>query len=364
MNQSLKAALLANRHQPIFFEGSLYTNSDLLPLEQEFIFRRTWLYIGTAISEPGVQVIEVAGSSILLVRTADGSLKAFYNVCPHRASPLCTRSEVGVKQLVCPYHAWVFSLEGKLTGTPAKERFPERFRLEDFSLKSLRCEQWQGFTFVCFDDQAPPLLEFLGEIPTSLGEHRTDKTELLVKKSYHVACNWKTFHDNTLCDYHLPMVHPDTLHPVQGPVRFYEHHFCEYVNLLYTPTTPQWREQHSALEHLSDRARFGFFTYGIFPHLHLVALPHGVIAWIRIDPLTVDTCQVNFEIYGIPGISPEAADLEQGFNATAQEDIAITQGVQTGYASGVYTPGIANGLEERILHQQRLIRRFLLAGLL
>ncbi|MCU0534648.1 MAG: aromatic ring-hydroxylating dioxygenase subunit alpha [Hydrococcus sp. Prado102] len=362
MKENLKAALLANAQEPIFFDRILYCDRDLLPLEQEYIFRRTWLYIGdsASLSTGDVLVTEAAGSSILIVRSQDGKVKAFHNVCPHRASLLCANGIQQVKQFVCPYHAWVFNLEGQLIGTPHQEGLPNIFRFEDYSLKPLRCEQWQGFIFVSFSDNVPPLLEYLGDIPASLGRHRTDATKLFVKKHYRVACNWKNFHDNTLCDYHLRAVHPKTLHPIQGPVHLYEHHFSEYVNLLYTPTTPQWREENQVLEHLTGRIRIGNFTYGIFPNLHLVALPNGMLGWLRIDPITVDTCQVNLEVYGIPGITEEPAELEAGFDATTCEDIAITEGVQRGYASGAYTPGIAHRLESRILHHQRLIRRFLL----
>ena len=361
-----KTTLLTQHQQQRFFEASLYTDSDLLPQEQQHIFRQTWLYVGDAscLSEPGtVLVCEVAGCSLLIVRNHDGSLNAFHNICPHRASLLC--AEPGIHQLkrfVCPYHAWVYSLDGQLLGTPAQEQFPESFRLEDFPLKSVRCQQWEGFLFVCLNPHAPPLQQFLGNIPASISGYRTEATKLLVKKQYEVACNWKVYHDNTLCDYHVPFVHRNTLNVVQGPVRFYEHYFDKYVNLLYTPTTKHWREENPVLEHLGERCRYGFFTYGIFPNLHLLAMPNGVLAWIRIDSLTVNTCQVNLEIYGIPGFSPSETVLEKEFEAFMREDMEITEGVQQGYESGAYTPGVANGLEARIIHQQQLIHRFLWSG--
>ena len=90
------------------------------------------------------------------------------------------------------------------------------------------------------------------------------------------------------------------------------------------------------MAHLPERNRESFFTYGIFPNLHLLAFPNGVIAWIRIDPLTVDTCCVPLEIYGIPGFSPGVAELLTEFEAFMAEDMQITAGVQKGYASGAY----------------------------
>jgi phenylpropionate dioxygenase-like ring-hydroxylating dioxygenase large terminal subunit len=234
--------------------------------------------------------------------------------------------------------------------------------LEDFSLKPVRVEQWNGFIFVSLDEAVPPLTEFLDPMPHDLQGYRTPTSTRLLRQQYVVKCNWKNFHDNTLCDYHVAIAHRTTLSPLQGPVRLYEHHFGKYVNLLYTPTPMDWRSRHRTLEHLGDRVRYGFFTYGIFPNLHSFALPNGICGWIRIDPITVETCQLTVDVYGVPGVSPDSDTLERDFGETTQEDIVLTEGVQRGYASGVYTAGVANGLEARILHQQRLIREWLQRG--
>jgi len=348
-----------------FFPANLYTDPELLPLEKRNIFRKTWLYVGDIKQLFDVNnnlfVTEIADASILLIKKSQTMVQAYYNVCPHRAALLCPNlGKQSQKKLVCPYHAWVYDLEGHLMGTPAKDRFPEDFSFADYPLKSIRCEQWEGFIFICFDEAAPPLPEFLGEIPNTIQGYRQPETKQLVQQTYEVACNWKVYHDNTLCDYHVPIVHRETLNKIQGSVRYYEHYFDEYVNLLYTPITEPWRSEHPILETIpSQKARYGFFTYGIFPNLHFLALPDGVLAWIRIDPLQVDTCQVQLEIYGIPNVSPPAEQLSQGFTTFMKEDMAVTELVQKGYASGGYEPGIANQLEDRILHQQALIQRFL-----
>ena len=360
MKHHLDIALKKNAPEE-FFSADVYTNIELLSLEKKLIFKRNWLYVGDRkqlFQENNVFVAEICNTSVLLVKTSQNSIQAYYNVCPHRASLLC--SELGqhsLKQFVCPYHAWVYNLEGKLVGTPAKNQFPETFSLEDYPLKPIRCEQWEGFIFICFDDTAPPLATFLDAIPKQIQGYRQPETKQLVQKQYEVACNWKVYHDNTLCDYHVPVVHRETLNKVQGPVRYYQHYFYPYVNLLYTPITKEWQDNNPLLDTIpSEEARYGFFTYGIFPNLHLLALPNGVLAWIRIDPQTVNTCQVHLEIYGIPNFSPTSEQLQEEFEAFMKEDMEVTELVQKGYESGGYEPGIANQLEDRILHQQRLIR--------
>lgn len=346
-----------------FFPARVYTDPELLSLEKDCIFRKTWLYVGereALFQETNVFVTEIADSSILLIKTEKDSVKAYYNVCPHRASLLCPEGQHSLNKLVCPYHAWVYNLEGELIGTPNKDRFPEDFALEDYPLKSIRCEQWEGFIFISFAETILPLKDFLGDIPKTIQGYRLPETKQLVKQTYQVACNWKVYHDNTLCDYHVPVVHRDTLNKLQGSVRHYQHFFNQYVNLLYTPTTQNWRDNNPILDTIpTEKARYGFFTYGIFPNLHFLALPNGVLAWIRIDPLTVNTCKINLEIYGIPNFSPPAETLSQEFETFMKEDMAVTEMVQKGYNSNGYEAGIANQLEDRILHQQQLIRAFL-----
>ncbi|MBE9140412.1 aromatic ring-hydroxylating dioxygenase subunit alpha [Nodosilinea sp. LEGE 07088] len=343
-----------------------YTNPRWLPIEQQAIFRRAWLYVGDGerLNQPGmVWARSVAGTPLLIVRDNDGELRAFYNVCPHRAAILSP--QVGIhscQRLVCPYHAWVYDLAGDLVGVPSQDQFPDSFQKPDFALRSVRLETWSGFMFVCFDDTAPPLAEFLGSIPEYLGRHRTAATQRLVAKQYTVGCNWKNYHDNTLCDYHVAIAHRTTLNPIQGPIRRYRHQLETFVNLLYTPITADWQAENSVLPTLQGRSREGFFTYGIYPNLHLLGLPNGLLIWLRIEPLAAASCQVALEIYGDPEYCPPAETLLTDFEAFMQEDMVITESVQQGYASGVYTPGPVNGLEARIIHQQQLIWKALTAA--
>jgi phenylpropionate dioxygenase-like ring-hydroxylating dioxygenase large terminal subunit len=337
-----------------------------MPLEQAHIFTQTWLYAGDSahLSVGQVWVKRIAGHPLVITCVAPGQFQAFHNVCPHRAAELCPTLGIHTqKHLVCPYHAWVYSLDGTLVGTPAREQFTAAFNPQAYGLKSVRIESWSGFLFVCLGETAPPLEEFLGSIPRQLGQHRTPTTRMLLTQSRQVACNWKNYHDNTLCDYHVAIAHRHTLHRVQGPVKLYQHQLEPYVNLLYTPVPQSWQVTHPIRPDLPELSRQGFLTYGIFPNLHLLGLPNGLLAWIQIDPLTVETCQVSLEIFGDPALSPPGATLKADFEAFMAEDMALTESVQRGYASGAYQPGPVNGLEVRIAHQQHLILAALNEGL-
>lgn len=355
-----------NRPHPLleqtFLPARAYTDPSLLPIEQEKILRRTWQYVGDGAQlQPGmVLATTVAGLSILISCDRQGQLHGFHNVCPHRASPFYREEGIqSCKHIVCPYHGWTYDLSGTLVGTPAKSRFPEGFNGSNFPLQAIRVEEWNGFLFASLDGDIPPLKDFLYPIPVEMNGYRQANTQRLAQQQYTIRCNWKNFHDNTLCDYHVAIAHRHTLHTLQGPIQHYEHHFWEYVNLLYSPTPQGWRNQNPVLPHLPERNRVGFYTYGIFPNLHFTALPNSVIGWIRIDPLTVESCRVTIDIFGIPEMVDSVEELAQAFKATTEEDVALTEGVQQGYQSGVYQAGIANGLEKRIIHHQKLYRHYL-----
>lgn len=337
-----------------------YTNPAWLPVEKTHIFQRTWLYIGDSaqLTVGQVWVRQVVDQPVVITCTAPGEFKAFHNVCPHRGSLLCNEPGLHTqKHLVCPYHAWVYDLAGNWVGAPSQQRFSDSFKPKDYQLQPLRLESWCGFLFLCFTDDVPPLHTFLGSIPTHLGHHRRDETRLLLSQRKTVACNWKNFHDNTLCDYHVAIAHRHTLHKLQGPIKHYEHRLERYTNLLRTPIPSSW--QSAVLPDLPELGRTSFLTYGIFPNVHLLGFPDGLLAWLYIEPLTANTCELRSDVYGIPHQSPPLETLKTDFDAFMAEDIALTESVQKGYASGVYKPGPVNQLEARIVHQQRLILDFL-----
>ena len=356
-------SLAASDLSPHFLlDADYYTNPVWVAQETERIFKKNWLYVGDSDRlQPGqVWALTIAGQPIVITCLAPGEFKAFYNVCPHRAALLCAPEGIHAsKHLVCPYHAWVYDLTGHLIGVPSEHFFPTEFDRQAYPLKPIRVECWSGFLFVSFSDTASPLETYLGSITTYLGQHRRAETQHLFSQSTTVACNWKNYHDNTLCDYHVAIAHRTTLHRIQGPIKHYGHQLEDYVNVLYTPPTKQWVAENHILPDIPTFAQENFLTYGIFPNLHLLGFPDGTLAWIHIEPLTVEACEVRLEVYGIPGICLSPEILKAEFDAFMTEDVSLTESAQQGYASGQYVPGPVNALEARIVHQQQLILDYL-----
>jgi glycine betaine catabolism A len=102
--------------------GRDYHAPEVFEIERERVFARNWFSAGRAdaLAEPGdFANIDVAGESVLVVCGDDGRLRGFYNVCRHRGSRLCDEASGRLKGAVkCPYHAWAYSFEGELIGTP------------------------------------------------------------------------------------------------------------------------------------------------------------------------------------------------------------------------------------------------------
>jgi choline monooxygenase len=110
-----------------FLDPTFYTETKWLAVEQKLIFGANWIYAGSTqrLPETGSTIaIDVAGANIIITRNAAGELKAFHNVCAHRAAPLRSQAKGDRSCLVCPYHGWVYNLDGELTGLPGKKYFP------------------------------------------------------------------------------------------------------------------------------------------------------------------------------------------------------------------------------------------------
>jgi phenylpropionate dioxygenase-like ring-hydroxylating dioxygenase large terminal subunit len=342
-----------------FLHPEFYTEAQWLAIEQKLIFTANWIYAGATTRLPqagSTLTVEVAGSNIIITRTATGELKAFHNVCAHRAAPLRSNEKGDRSCLVCPYHGWVYNLDGELTGLPGKKYLPGADNLADYRLQSVRVSEWNSLIFVCLNEFAPPLEEFLGICATVMAGYPFAQMQPFLQKSVVINSNWKAYHDNSLCDYHVNVAHRDTLKVSHGLTKFYEYDMDAYVNMLLSPADDGYR---STLTNPPVPGIFNdaTYTFGIFPNMHLYALPDGTL-WIeRVDPVTIDTCRVYTEAYTLFPDVTDAPAIDVWYDQLFGEDAALAEGVQKGYGSGMYTPGVASQLECRIVHHQNVYRQ-------
>jgi choline monooxygenase len=188
---------------PFYLDPAVYAE------ERRRIFARSWQFLGLEadLAEAGDYIHrELAGFPIVAVRDEAGEVRAFHNVCRHRAGPLVEepkgRCEGG---FVCRYHGWRYALDGRLRAAvdfgPA-----EGFDPRELGLHPLKVEIWRGLVFVNAELSAEPLAGVVAPLDAALGE-RTFPSEPY-RESHPIACNWKVYVENYLEGYHVEMVHP------------------------------------------------------------------------------------------------------------------------------------------------------------
>jgi len=328
-----------------------YCDPATVALERAAIFDRGWhlLTHASRLRDAGDHVVaDCAGLPVIAVRGADGVVRAFHNVCRHRAGPIAQCDGLAAKALRCRYHGWTYTLEGQLKSAP--EMAPaEGFDVAGVRLPELAVREWQGLVFAAVDPaRAMPFEALVAGIDARIGAARGLAGHGHHRHvAYEIACNWKAYVDNYLEGYHVPHVHPALNRMLD--YRSYRTELADWHSLQWSP-----------LE--SDPALYGdgeALYYWLWPNTMLNILP-GRLQTNRVVPLAVDRCRVEFDFYypvdgdgdGIDGGGLRARrDADRAFSDEVQlEDLRICEDVQRGLASGSYVAGRLNPLRESGVH--------------
>ncbi|GAK45733.1 Rieske (2Fe-2S) domain-containing protein [Tepidicaulis marinus] len=338
-----------------------YTSKDVHALEVERVFRRHWQAVGhvSEVPEPGSYFrFDLAGEPLLIVRGADGTVRALSAVCRHRWMLL--KEDAGkAASFSCPYHKWTYALDGKLIGAPLMEG-AEGFAKENCALPSFACEIWNGLIFVNLDGTAPPLREQVAPLSLELAPWRMEEMELVGRLDFGQAYNWKVLVDNFMEAYHHFAIHPETFEThypaaityvddAQGPFAALRipHKGNEQAETLFTP-----------LPGIPDKARRSFSVFNVYPSCLFAVLADAVIFY----RLKIET-EAFFQLSIYLLVHPRSLDVEEAearkeifleaTRAVHHEDIIACEGVQKGLASGSASPGRLSHLEAAIHQHQR-----------
>jgi choline monooxygenase len=328
----------------------LYTQPATLEAEKQRIFARSWQVVGhrDQVANPGDYfTTELVGEPLLIVRSAEGNLRGFYNVCRHRAGP--PAEGCGSRKVFrCGYHGWTYGLDGSLISATEIEGV-EGFRPEDFSLVPVRLEEWFNFIFVNLDDDTRPLSESLGELPKQAGKFHFDGMKRFERRTYEMNCNWKTYVDNYLEGYHLPSVHPGlnreldynayTVEPHRGYVR----QFSPIRGAQPGDTTPR--------RYAEPRGDLTTDYFWICPNWMLNCYPDNISLNIVL-PLAPERSLAIFEWY-LPEKdhnSPAAKASVEFSDQIQVEDVRICETVQKNLRSRCYSRGRFSVKQEQGVH--------------
>ena len=181
-------------------------------VDRAAIFARTWQWVCHVeqLRDPGNYVAAtIAEQPIVIVRDQTGQLRAFYNVCKHRAHELVSGSGT-TRNLVCPYHAWTYGLDGQLKASRRADRLPD-FDAGRICLDAIQVEEFGGFIYVNLDPDADPLAQQAPDLAAEIAEWAPDVDKLTLAKrlTYRINSNWKNVIDNFLECYHCHIAHKE-----------------------------------------------------------------------------------------------------------------------------------------------------------
>jgi phenylpropionate dioxygenase-like ring-hydroxylating dioxygenase large terminal subunit len=201
-----------NPANSLSLNSSAYTDSGWYDVDQASIIRRSWQWVchSEKLFESGSYITAVIDNQpILVIRNSNKELRAFYNVCQHRAMQLL-EGEGQTNKIMCPYHAWTYDLEGQLVRAPETGHL-ENFNTADICLDKVQVEEFCGFIYVNLDPDAKPLANVSGDLAKEINHWAPDVNQLTFahRLSYEIKSNWKNVIDNFLECYHCPVAHKD-----------------------------------------------------------------------------------------------------------------------------------------------------------
>ena len=210
MSQKLNIKdLIASQKPGWSLDQRFYTEPEIYQLELDCLITQNWIFAGheSQIPSPGdFKILNVANESAIIVRSKDGSLKAFANVCRHRGSLICLEKQGSTHKFNCPYHGWIYNLDGKLI---AAHNMPNNFDKADYSLHQLSIDILCGLVFICFSDSPPSLSGAKKDLQEPMAMFDFENLKVAAQKTYPIEANWKLSIENYKECYHCATAHPD-----------------------------------------------------------------------------------------------------------------------------------------------------------
>ncbi|MBV9066062.1 MAG: aromatic ring-hydroxylating dioxygenase subunit alpha [Methylobacteriaceae bacterium] len=340
--------------------GWCYTDPDWYQRELDTIFRKEWLCVGRVEQIPArgdYFVIELTGQPLIVVRDEADQPRVHLGICRHRGA-IIAQGSGRCRTFICPYHSWTYSLRGNLIGIPGSPHplsGVEGFRNEDYGLIPIRCEIWAGFLFVTFNAEAPPLLEWLGDLPEFFADYPLEDMRWTHRDEYEIDCNWKVWLENAFENYHVATVHRDHYDP-KNP-----------QNWRFERTRGPWEAMYSKrsvvaysglpeLPGLKGDKAAGLYHIWVQPSLQII-ITSSYMKFRQYLPGGPNKLRL-YENWTFPRSTVERPDFGNivgpeyyhKYSQIIREDLLINPNVQRAMRSGAFRPG-RYSLEEYVVHR-------------
>ena len=332
-----------------------YHSEALFRLERDNVFLNHWQVAGHVndIPAPGDWLaFDILGERAVVMRGQDGEVRAFHNLCRHRGARVVDGEQGHCRgAVICPFHGWVYNLDGTLRGAPAMVR-NETFCKEDVRLPPIRVEDWRGWIMATLNPDAPPPAQALAGVDRLVGHLPMETYTEVFREEFEWATNWKVLAENFMESYHLPVCHAGTiggasdLNKMECPEgeEAFNHHWIVKNDLVPL-----------ALAHPSNTALQGddrriTWLLAIYPSL-MITLTPGYFWYLSLTPKGPGRVHVLFG----GGMSadwmadPQAAEHLRGVKALLDdvnvEDKGCVERVYRGLCAGLSAPGALSHLE-------------------
>lgn len=341
--------------------AAAYTSPEVLAWERRHLFAGAWTCVGRfdQLCRDGASHRAVVAGDLSVLLTVDsGQLRAFANVCRHRGHELLPIGGAGARDaVVCPYHGWVYRLDGRLAAA-AGMRGVADFDAAEHGLVELAVTRWEGWVFVNALGGAPPFAGYLGALAGLIEPYRPGTLALAARHTYEVAANWKVIVENYHECYHCPLIHPELckVSPpasgdnwdlpgawVGGAMDLREH--AETMSL----------DGRSGGSFIGGAPRRSVRYVGLFPNLLISAHPDYVLTHL-LRPLAPDRTSVECDWLAPPGVEDLSYAVEF-WDVTNREDWAACESVQRGLSSPHYRPGPLAAGEDAVYQWITLVAR-------
>jgi phenylpropionate dioxygenase-like ring-hydroxylating dioxygenase large terminal subunit len=331
--------------------GRDYHASDVFELEREKVFFREWFYAGRAdhAPDPGdFLTVDVVGESVLVVRGKDGELRGFYNVCRHRGSRICDPETRGHAKsaIKCPYHAWSYSYDGNLIGTPLVGE--DEIDRSTLSLWPVHVDTWQGFVFVHLGEPAADVRTSFGrqsDRPLQYEPWRMDELRTAHTTVSEVQANWKIIVENYNECLHCATVHPElsAIAPTFRRGLVFEEGRDDWgVSIEGAGYTATGTTTIPVMPGLTEQQANAMHGASVFPNM-FIDLTGTVVIAARIQPRGPEhtTMITDYlfrpEAMAEPGFDP--GDTVEFSELVAHQDYVICERAQQGVGSRAFTHG-------------------------
>lgn len=346
-----------------------YHDEEFHRLELDRIFRPSWQVVCHVSDIPNHgdwHTLDYCGESVIVVRGGDDMLRAFTNVCRHRGSRLVDGAVGCAKKLVCPYHAWTYDLDGRLTGVPDSASYPTLDKTRA-GLAPVELEIWRGFVFVRLeDDGGPSVAQMMAPYETMVEPYRFEDLTALGRVTLRPRdVNWKNVGDNYSDGLHIPVAHPGLTrlfgrsYGVEAETNvdrmwgdMVERESANWSERMYQKLLPP-------VPHLPEESQRHWLYFKLWPNVAFDIYPDQIdfMQWLPTGPTTCLIREISYVLPDERRAMRAARYCNWRINRQVNaEDTALITRVQDGMASRSFSMGPLSDKEVCLRHFCKRIR--------